>query len=91
MKIVANEIFGIFEKFKNGQCTYDRALEDVSKIINNHADERQIVGYVKSGALKKVFSEIIENKKINSEKLHIFDCKIHQNQMGTIIRMYESM
>ncbi len=91
MKIIANEIFGIFEKFSKGQCTYDKALEDISNIINKHADERQIVGYVKSGALKKVLAEIIENKKINLEKSHIFDCKIHQNEMGTIVRIYESI
>ncbi len=33
MKIVVNEIFGVFEKFKSGQCSYDRALEDASKIM----------------------------------------------------------
>jgi len=91
MKIVANEIFGVFEKFKSGQCSYDRALEDASKIMDKYADERQIVGYVKSGTLKKVLTEVIENKKQNAEKSYIFDCKIHQNEMGDIVRMYESM
>ena len=91
MKIIANEIFGVFEKYKNGQCSYDRALEDVSKIIDKYADERQIVGYVKSGTLKKALVEIIQNKKPNSEKSYIFDCEIHKNEMDCIIRMYESM
>lgn len=91
MKIIANEIFGVFEKYKNGQCSYDRALEDASKIIEKCADEREIVGYVKSGTLKKALAEIIKNKKPNSEKSYMFDCKIHQNEMDCIIRMYESM
>ena len=80
MKIIANEIFGVFEKFKSGQCTYDRALEDVSKIMDKYADERQIVGYVKSGTLKKALSELIKNKKVNPEKFYMFDCQIHQNE-----------
>ena len=79
MKIVANEIFGVFEKHKSGQCSYDRALEDVSLIMDKYADERKIVGYVKSGTLKKVLFEIIQNKKINADKNYIFDCKINQN------------
>jgi len=79
MKIVANEIFGVFEKHKSGQCSYDRALEDVSRIMDKYADERKIVGYVKSGTLKKVLFEIIQNKKINADKNYIFDCKINQN------------
>jgi len=91
MKIVANEIFGVFEKHKNGQCSYDRALEDVSRILDKYADEREIVGYVKSGTLKKVLFEIIQNKKINTDKDYIFDCKIHQNEMSNVVRMYESI
>lgn len=91
MKSTANEIFGIFEKYKSGQCSYDRALEDVSNIINKRADERHIVGYVKSGTLKKVLSEIIQNKKPNAEKSYIFDCTIHQNEMSDIVRMQDSM
>ncbi len=91
MKSVANEIFGVFEKFKRGQCSYDRALEDASKIVDKYADERQIVGYVKSGTLKNVFTEIIRNKKPDSEKPCIFDCKIHRNEMDCIVRMHESI
>jgi len=91
MKLVANEIFGVFEKYKNGQCSYDRALEDVSKIITKFSDERPIVGYVKSGTLKKALSEVIQSKKPNAEKAYIFDCKIHQNEMGDIERMFNAM
>lgn len=91
MKQTANEIFGVFEKYKSGQCSYDRALEDVSKIIDKYSDERTIVGYVKSGTLKKALTEIIQSKKSNNEKLYIFDCKIHQNEMADIERMYNSM
>ena len=58
MKIIANEIFGVFEKYKASQCSYDRALEDASKIMDKYADERQIVGYVKSGTLKKTLKNI---------------------------------
>ena len=91
MKIVVNEIFGVFERYKQGKCTYDRALEDASNIMNNYADERPIVGYVKSGTLKQTLSEVLRNKKPNEEKSYIFDCKIHKNDMDTIIRMYESI
>jgi mevalonate pyrophosphate decarboxylase len=32
-KLIANEIFGIFEKYQKGETTYDKALEDTSNII----------------------------------------------------------
>jgi len=91
MKIVANEIFSVFEKYKEGKCSYDRALEDASNIINKYSDERPIVGYIKSGSLKKSLSELINSKKPNEEKSYIFDCKIHQNEIDTIQRIYDSM
>lgn len=34
MKNVANEIFGVLEKYNNGLCSYDRSLEDASHIID---------------------------------------------------------
>lgn len=91
MKLVANEIFGVFEKYKDGKCSYDRALQDVSSIVNKHADERPIVGYVKSGTLKKVLAEVLANKKPNEDKPYILDCKIHQYEIETMQRMYDSM
>jgi hypothetical protein len=91
MKDVANEIFGVFEKYKSGQCSYDRALEDASRIIEKTADTRSIVGYVKSNTLRNVFYEILKSKKVNSEKSYIFDCQIHQNEMQDIERMQQSM
>lgn len=91
MKIVANEIFGVFRRYQEGICTYDRALEDASKIIDKYADEQPIVGYVKSNTLRKVLFEVIENKKPNSEKPYIFDCKVHKNEMDVIIRIFESL
>jgi hypothetical protein len=91
MKIVANEIFGVFERFNRGECTRDKALEDASKIIDKYVNERPIVGYVKSGTLKKVLVELINNKKRNPEKTYIFDCQIHQNEMSDIERIYDSM
>lgn len=89
MKSEANEIFGIFEKFKNGQCSYDRALEDASKVIDKLMDERPIIGYIKSGKLKRVLDEVIWNKLPNTEKTYIFDCKIHQNEMSTLEEIYK--
>ncbi len=91
MKLVANEIFGFFEKYKSGQCTYDRALEDASNTMNKYADERPIVGYAKSGTLKSVIFEILKNKKINEDKSYIFDCKIHTNEIETLQRIYDSL
>jgi hypothetical protein len=91
MKTVANEIFGVFEKYKNGQCTYDRALEDASNIMNKYADERPIVGYIKSKTLRSVLYDIFSCKKQNKEKSYIFDCEIHQNNMRLIEEMHESI
>jgi hypothetical protein len=91
MKIIANEIFGCFERFKTGECTRDKALEDASRIMNKYADERRIVGYVKSGTLKKALVDLINNKKRNPEKTFMFDCQIHQNEMSDIQRIYNSM
>lgn len=91
MKLVANEILGVFERYKKGDCTYDRALEDVSKIISKFADERPIVGYVTSEALKPIFESIINSKKRDPEKLHLFDCKIHWIDIEKIERMYGSL
>ncbi len=90
-KLTANEIFGIFEKFKKGECSYDRALQDASTIINNYSDQRSIVGYVKSGLLKKIFLDIFTNKKENEKQSYIFDCRIHQNEMNDIERMLKSI
>lgn len=91
MKLIANEIFGAFNRYKEGKCSYDKALEDASYIINKYADERPIVGYVKSGTLKKVLSEVLQNKKVSDEKSYVFDCKIHQNEINSIQRMYDSI
>lgn len=91
MKHTANEIFGIFEKFKRGECTYDRALEDVSKIIDKYSDNRPIVGYVKTNTLKLVFNEIISGGKVNSESPYMIDCKLHKNSMEDVKRMFNSM
>lgn len=91
MKDTANEIFGIFEKYKAGQCTYDRALEDAAKVIVKAADNRTIVGYVRSNTLRSVLYQIKSSSKVNSEKTHMFDCKLHQNEMQSIDRMLESM
>ena len=91
MKLVANEIFGIFEKYKDGKCSYDRALEDVSKVIETHADNKPIVGYVKSNTIKKVLNEVIKNKKVNSIKSYIYDCQIHQNEIEDIQRILKNI
>jgi len=91
MKDVANEAFGIFEKYKNGQCTYDKALEDVSNLLKKKADERPIVGYVKSGAIKNLLYQVYSNKKVDPEKTYMFDCKLHQNEMQDIERILKSI
>ena len=40
MKNVSNEIFGVFEKYTKGLCSYDRALEDSSNIIMKTVDSQ---------------------------------------------------
>lgn len=91
MKDIANEAFGVFEKYKAGQISYDRALEDVSNLFKKKADERPIVGYVRSGMIKKIFYDIFSSKKINSEKSHMFDCQLHQQEMDNIERIFKSL
>lgn len=89
MKLVANNIFGVFEKYKAGQCTYDRALEDVSKIIEEYSDQRPIVGYVKSGVLKDLLFSLLRTKKQNKEKSHLFEFELHNNAVDQLTRIYE--
>lgn len=90
-KLVANEIFGVFEKYKAGECSYDRALINAARLINKHADERPIVGYVKSGVLKKALSEVLCKNTPNPEKPYIIDCKVHQNEISNLQRMHDSI
>lgn len=80
-KLLANELSAILERHKNSGCSYDRALEVMAvKMIEWH--ERQpIVGYVKSGSIRRVLYEIVNTKKVNTEKTYMFDCRIHQNEM----------
>lgn len=91
MKIVANEIFGVFSKYNKGECTYDRALEEASIIINKYADKRPIVGYVQSDAVEKILHEILSTKKVEEDKSYIFDCKIHKNEIQLAERIYKSI
>ena len=91
MKTVANEIFGIFEKFKKGECTYDKALEDASKVINKYADQKPIVGYVKSGLLKETLNEVVKNKKQHTEKKYTYNCEVSHGIMDNIERMFNSI
>lgn len=89
-KQIANEIFGIFEKQKNGQCSYDRALEDAARLLENFANEQPIVGYVKSGTIREVLADLYLSKKADPDKSYMFDCKVHQNEMDTIKRIINS-
>lgn len=91
MKTIANEIFGIFEKFKEGKCTYDKALEDASKIMSDHSDKRPIIGYIKSGTLRDTLHEIVKNRKQNLEKPYTFNCEISHGIMDNAERMLKSM
>ncbi len=91
MKSVANEIMGVFEKHKDGECTYDKALEDISVIINKYADTRPIVGYVKSGMVREVLQAVWKSRVINPKETYMFDCKIHQNQMQEAERILKSL
>lgn len=90
MKIVANEIFGAFERFNRGECTRDKALEDASRIIEKYADEKPIVGYFNSKTISNVLNSVIENKEEHPEKKHTFLCEIHVNEIETIERILKT-
>jgi hypothetical protein len=91
MKEIANEIFSAFERYKAGQCSYDRALEDAGKLIKNYSEERPIIGYIKSNTLKKILGEILQNKKRNFDRPYMYDCQMHQNEVEAIERMYSAL
>ncbi len=91
LKSQANEIFAVFERYNRAECSYDRALEDAARLIQEHSDKRSIVGYVRSGTLRNVFSEILKSKIKNPETTYIFDFKLHQNSIKDIERMYQSI
>jgi hypothetical protein len=90
MKTVANEIFGIFEKYKAGNCTYDRALEDASIVMDKYAEEKPIVGYVKSGTVRDILSKVYHNSKVDKEKSYQFIAELHTNDIDTIKRILNS-
>jgi hypothetical protein len=89
-KLVANEIFGILANYKEGKCSYDRALEDAGYKINELFQKQPIIGYIRADALRVALSEIVSNKKQNAEKSYLFNCQIHQNEMGVIERALNS-
>lgn len=39
-KEMTNKIFGYYSSYKEGQCTYDRALELGSKVLNEYAQSQ---------------------------------------------------
>lgn len=89
-KRIANEILGAHERHSRGECTRDRALEDISKIINDYADKRYIAGYVKSGALRNALSKVITSAKAQADKSYMFDAELHRNDLDDLKRIYES-
>lgn len=90
-KTTANEILGAHERHTRGECTRDRALEDITRSIEKFADERPIVGYVKSGTLKQVLGEIVVNASEDKEKSYMMNVRINKNEYETIKRMLNSM
>lgn len=89
-KLVANEIFDAFIRYNSGKCSYDRALEDAARVIEKCFDEKPIIGYIKTGTIKKVLQEVNSCKKVNPDKSYMFDCQIHQNEMQTIERILKA-
>lgn len=66
-KEVANEILGVFEKYRSGECSRDRALEDISKTIDRYVDQRPIMGYINSGFIRNTLGNLIINATQVSE------------------------
>lgn len=86
-KLIANELFEYFNRYSNGECTRDKALEDISFKIHQWAGKRPIVGYVQSNSIADILREIVNSKKQNPEKKYMFDCQIHQNEIQLIERI----
>jgi len=86
-KTTANEILGVFERYQKSKCSRDRALEDITKIIENYALTRPIVGYVTSGALRGVIGEVLLNKKQNEDKNYMYDVQIHRDEISLLERV----
>jgi hypothetical protein len=90
-KRIASELSGAFERYSSGLCSYDRALEDAAYKLKEAFDKHPVAGYVQSGALKRVLSEVYKSKKQNEEESYIFDCKVHRNEMDTIERILKRL
>jgi len=86
-KLIANELFEYFDRYSQGQCTRNKALEDIAIKMHQWAAKRPIVGYVQSGSISDIFQEIISNKKQNTEKPYLFDCQIHRNDIELMERI----
>jgi len=91
MKLVANTILGAMQRHQDGQCSYDRALEDVSKAMNEYCDSRPIIGLMNLNDVRKIVQEIVRNKKQDADKSYEFNVKIHQNEMRRIENLLEYM
>lgn len=90
-KSEANELLGIFERYMKGECTRDRALEDIAYKTHDILQRRSIVGYVKSNMLGDLLRKIYNDKKQNPEKTYMYDCKIHQNDIMDMERILKSI
>ena len=84
-----NEILGVFEKYQEGKTTRAKAMEDVKNLIDEYADSRPIVGYVRSGVIKKLFQAIIDNKK-DSDKIYEVNITLHKNEFDDIERLIKA-
>lgn len=87
-KDIANEALGIFERYKEGKCSRDKALEDVANLFEKKANERPIIGYVKGTTLRTVLDQILRNRVLCTEKwVNSYNCIIHKNDMDDIEQM----
>ena len=90
-KLIANEIFGILEDYKAGQCTYDRALERAATQIDLTLEKRPINGYFQSGSIKEILTDLVKNKKKSAEVSYLFNCTVHQNTIAMAERILEKI
>lgn len=90
-KEIANDILGVFERYSNGKCTRDKALEDVSKLITDFADKRKIVGYVQTGTLGPVLKNIVSDKKPDQDNYGYYKIKLHQLDIDAVEKMLKSI
>lgn len=77
-KGIANKLFLVTEKYNNNQCSYDRALEDIAKVIAEDFESRRSL---KFDTMRHVLQNIKNNFKQNKENGYLYNGQFNKNDM----------